>query len=159
MRTLPLSIASLLGAASLAHADPANNYLETGLGLSADRAVQITGTLEAGRRVTPELWVHGLFESGSSDPRLVGTYEAGRLGAESRSCELGGAICAVGGLDVGVRQVEYDHTNETGAVLVPRLGLDIGNRVFRVRPGIEKNALTTVVFDGIALTGAIALQW
>ena len=173
-----LILGSVLATSAIAHAEPPSltatttpagpqNYLETGVGLSDDGALIGTLTLEGGHRLTRDLWLHGMLERGTAggvdEPNYGGEYDAARIGIEARECVGGGVICAVAGVDAGVRHVdymaEYDTTNQTGAVLVPRVGLDLGSRHLRFRPGLEKNVLVKDQDAGIALTGAVAYQW
>jgi hypothetical protein len=91
------------------------------------------------------------------------------LGIETRRCRTE-AVCVVAGTDTGVR---FGDTNFTdGVEIVGRLGLDLGTRHFRVRPGIEQStqlmrshhpsepALSDVPLGfGLGFTTTIAYQW
>lgn len=174
---------ALSSAASVAHAQPAlvavapapasapESYVQVGIGLAVDQALVGTLTAEGGHRIAGPWWAHAMIEDGTAggvdEPNYGGRYLAARLGIEARGCVLDGMLCAVAGVDAGVRHVdymaEYDSANTTGAVVVPRVELDLGTRHLRIRPGIEKNVLPTgqgtSQLDGLALTGAVAYQW
>jgi hypothetical protein len=174
---------ALSSVASIAHAQPAllvaapaaapapvpapTSYVQAGVGLAVDQALVGTLTAEGGHRITGPWWAHAMIEDGTAggvdEPNYGGRYLAARLGVEARGCVLDGMMCAVAGVDAGVRHVdymaEYDSANTTSAVVVPRVGLDLGTRHLRIRPGIEKNVLATRQIDGLAVTGAVAYQW
>lgn len=126
------------------------------------------GTVEAGRRLSgSSLWVHGMVVGGKSFGfEEVTTHEGPalqlRLGIEGRSCTLDGALCMVAGLDGALTHVDhiahYETINMTVPLVIARLGLDIGSRHVRVRPGIDVGFYGLIPAQG-AITGAIAYQW
>jgi hypothetical protein len=54
---------------------------------------------------------------------------------------------------------EYDNTNTSGVVVVPRLGLDVGGSHLRFRPGIEGVLDGSQDTIGVDLTAAVAYRW
>lgn len=182
MKTL-LVISASLFATSVVHAEPAAtatatvaspqpvSYLAGGVLIGGDHAIVGAVTLDGGYQLRGSLFVHALVATGTAggvdEPSYNSSYHAARLGLEERGC-LVDALCGYAGLDVGVRHVdymaEYDSTNTTGAVVVPRIGLDVGSSHLRFRPGIEgildgsrNNSIAG--FDGIDLTAAVAYRW
>ncbi len=147
-------------------------------GMAGGNDTKLTGafTAELGRRLGDSaLWAHGQVSLGSATELFgsgSGNFTQMRLGIEARNCTLGGHACLVSGVDAGVQHVEwtgvkgfFDGTTDsmtttydsTRAVLVPRLGLDLGGAL-RFRPGIEL-AFGSDGFDGANLTAALAYQW
>ena len=175
-------VASLL-ATSLAHAEaPAeapstsasadvaptetSKYLSGGALLGADHAIVAAVSVDGGYQLSGSLWLHGMIAKGTAggidEPNYKGGYDTGRLGLEERGCVVD-AVCAFAGLDVGYRHVdymaEYDNTNTSGVVVVPRLGLDVGGSHLRFRPGIEGVLDGSQNNIGIDLTAAVAYRW
>ena len=86
-----------------------------------------------------------------------GSFLEGQAGLEARAC-LFENVCAIGGLDVGVRHIAFDETALTRPIVVPRAMLDFGSGTVHVRPGAE------LLVDGahdpaIALTSSVAIVW
>jgi hypothetical protein len=76
---------------------------------------------------------------------------------------LDGSVCGVAGIDLGVRHsyldAEYDHYDSTDGILVERVGVDIGSKHLRFRPGLEIDESTNRALDGLAFTAGIAYAW
>jgi hypothetical protein len=179
-----LGIASLVASTSLAHAQPsltqpslvastqpqpANNlYLQTGVMAGADDTVGLYAayTLEGGYRLNDSpLWAHAMVIAGKGAGIDEVVYDSSmfqlRGGIEARGCLVSEA-CMVMGVDLGFRKetlmAEYDNNHATDAIVATRAGLDLGNRHFRFRPGVEMQ------FDdhgwaGFGATAAVAYQW
>lgn len=153
-------------------------YLSFG-GMAGGNDTKLTGafTAELGRRIGDSaLWVHGQLSLGSAAELFgsgSGNFVQMRAGIEARNCTPGGHACIVTGVDAGIQHVEWTGVetgffddggdtmtttyDSTRAIVVPRLGLDLGGAV-RFRPGIEL-ALGSDGVDGANLTGALAFQW
>ena len=184
-------IASVLLVASVARAQPAltteagpstepksepkvdrvqTGYIASGVMLAADQGLVGAVMIEGGHRLGDgPLWLHVEAERGAAggvdEPTYRGNYAAGRAGVEARSCVLDGVLCGMAGLDLGVRHVdymaEYDQANDTGAIVVPRIGLDVGSKHLRLRPGLDaiiEPAKSSAV-TGLAMTAGVAYVW
>jgi len=138
------------------------------------------GSVEVGKQVGSIAWVHAsvvlasasqLFATGS------GSITQGRIGGDLMSCNDNGALCAFVGADVGVQTVNYDGMSEpwfcdsdsgcegdaisehsTALLGVGRVGLDIGGKHVRWRPGVEASA-TSDGGAGFNLTQSIAYRF
>jgi len=118
-------------------------------------------SLEGGHRIgISPVWLHGLVAVGGMGDLDQGSgpnsYSEVVAGVESRTCAFHGIACGVAAIDVGIRH-EYlmsDHFDSFNGVIVPRLGLDIGSRKFRVRPAIEYVFGTDGYGAALSLAGA-----
>jgi hypothetical protein len=142
-------------------------YLQAGVTAGVDDVLFYGGyTLEGGYHLsdTP-LWVHAIMISGKGGGIDETTYDSSLLqlrgGIEARGC-LVSAACAVAGVDAGYRRemlmAEYDNRRASDAIVVPRVGLDLGTRHFRFRPGLEMQ-IDHTGWSGLAATAAVAYQW
>ncbi len=117
-------------------------YLAFGSSVSKDANVNADLFLEGGMRVaTTPLWVHGLIGSGS-ETRIQdqGRFLEARGGIEL-SCSHRIAVCGFFGIDVGGelqsrKDADHDATM-SGIIAVPRMGLDMGGDVVRVRASVD----------------------
>jgi len=170
-----LGLASVIASTSLANAEPlavtasgeTTSYVQGGAAAGGDNIVglYLASTLEGGYRLgdTP-LWVHGMLlagKGGGVDEPVFDSYMMqARLGVEARGC-VASAICAIAGVDAAYRHemlmAEYDSRRADDAIVIPRVGLDIGGRV-RLRPGIELG-LGRGGLASMGVTAAIAYQW
>jgi hypothetical protein len=180
-----LAVFPLLIAAAAAHAQPAlvapesppgppsppspptGVYLEPGLAIGVTQ-VGVYGAvrLDGGYRIGDSpLWIHGRLGQGSMAQIDGGAMDSSftelRIGLEARGCVLDGIACLVGGADGGYRHemlmASQEHDDVQLAVAIARLGLDVGTRHLRFRPGVE----TSVNRDGLGLgvTAGIAYTW
>ena len=182
-----LGIALLVASTSLVHAQPSLTaptspslvasttqdapdrlYLQTGVTAGGDDVVGLYAayTLEAGYHLNDSpFWAHAMLitgKGGGVDEPVYDSYMVQfRGGIEARGCLIS-AACAVAGVDAGLRHemlmAEYDNRRATDAVVVPRIGLDLGTRHFRLRPGLEMQ-LDRTGWAGVGATAAIAYQW
>jgi len=174
-----LGIAFVVGSTSLVHAQPSLTasvtpdkpeqlYVQGGLTAGGDDIVGLYAayTLEGGYRLNDSpLWAHAMFVAGKGGGVDETVYDSYlwqlRGGIEARGC-VASAICAVAGVDAGLRHemlmAEYDSRRATDAIVAPRVGLDIGTRHFRLRPGLEMQFDRTG-FAGVGATAGVAYQW
>jgi hypothetical protein len=180
-----LGIAFVVGSTSLVHAQPSlteptpslvasttqekpDLYIQSGLTAGGDDIVGLYAgyTLEGGYRLNDSpLWVHAMMIAGKGagvDEPVYNSYLWQlRGGIEARGCLIP-AACAVAGVDAGLRHemlmAEYDNRRATDAIVAPRIGLDIGTRHFRLRPGLEMQ-LDRTGWAGVGATAAVAYQW
>jgi hypothetical protein len=186
MRTLGLSLLTLVSMSAVAAAQPAltsstpapasaapSTYLQldgmagtVGEDLSASAA--IAGGVELG---DSPLWVHGELLHGDTSGFLIdrnGTIDQARLGLEARSCGVRGIVCVMAGVDAAVEHSRVTGsgvnlfevgpsdpvmtTEATTGLGIARIGLDIGGKHLRYRPGIE------VAFDAHGEQAASVVQ-
>lgn len=164
----------VLAAAAAVHADPADTrrYELTAGGMAGvtEQLVGIAGTVDGAARVgTSPVWVHVGIAKGVLSGFLdggQGTMQETRAGAEARGCMLHGAACAEAGVDLGYEDVHFEDpanpsllmpTDDARAIVVPRVGLDLGGTV-RVRPGFEVALADHGGFD-VDATLAVAYLW
>ena len=173
----PLSVAATTG-----DAPAPTTYLQGGLMAGGnDGYFTAGGSAELGKQVASILWVHAGVALGAADQLFAtgnGSIMQARLGADLMGCNDNGALCAFVGADLGVQTVNYvgrsdpwfcdgdysdcmgnpidDH--KTGALGVGRVGLDIGSKHLRWRPGIEASA-TTDGGVGVNLTQSLAYRF
>jgi hypothetical protein len=159
---------SAIEAVEPASAAPASTYLQGGVmaGFDSDAAVgawRVDGGYRLGESA---LWIHGVVADGKAagidETTMSSSYFTTRLGVEGRSCTQHGFACVGAGLDGGLRSLqlaaEYDHIDAVGAVIVPRIGVDLGGDHVRVAAGIE------LVLDedgpsGSDATAGLAYRW
>ena len=154
-------------------------YVSVGAAVGVDAAMDwlYTGlALEGGSRLSSTWWLHGGVSIASRtgwgtpshmtvvSPTQIDSYGV-RVGPEARRCWQGGAVCAVAGVDVGMRAIERYH-KLSGLVLVHRIGLDLGSANLRFRPMVELALGPTDSSEGppvpdpaIGLTMSFAYQW
>lgn len=162
-----LILASILGTASLAHAEP-TSYVQGGATLGGDH-VGIFGayTAEGGYRLTDNgLWAHAMVASGGmggvDETTYASEYLVARAGIESRGCAFDGAVCGVLGVDAAARHEmlmdEYDSGRLDGIAAIPRVGFDLGGTHLRFRAGLE-GIVDQRGLSGASLVSGIAYQW
>ncbi len=137
--------------------------------------------LEVGTQLTTHVWLHGLGIVGSTTEWYDNMWPEGgnselvemRVGVEARHCTTG---CVYAGADVGFEHASFEATTNglfggpltgadaamnsfdvTGAVVVPRAGLELGHRV-KFRPAIEVPVTTSGVV-GFNATATIGTGW
>lgn len=173
--TKPLALLVILLAAAPARADePAPTtylgvdavVLQTQANLGRGFAVDGGYALEHG------LWLHGRIVIASPDsafdPGSNGMLQL-RAGIEHRACVLGGGLCSLAGLDVGL--AHDDDTTAEGAdgnpetveaasraIGVARLGVDLGGTNVRVRATFELGASPDGLDNASAALG-LAYRW
>jgi hypothetical protein len=136
-------------------------------------------SIDGGYRLTDTLWVRGRFDRaarigyGAVNQSITivspqHPHSDAMLGLETRRCRSE-AMCLVAGADAGYRFGDSDYTG--GVIMVPRIGLDLGSRHLRVRPGIEASAavvhahnpgepaLADMPAFGLGFTTALAYEW
>lgn len=174
-----VGFASVIASTSLAHAQPSLvastdttpqlSYVQGGVTAGDDDIVGLYGgfTLEGGVRLGDSpLWAHAMMITGKGNGIDELVYDSSMLqlrgGIEARGCVVS-AACAVIGVDAGFRHetlmAEYDNRRASDAIVAPRVGLDIGTRHFRFRPGLEMQLDRTKWLAGIGATAAVAYQW
>jgi hypothetical protein len=134
--------------------------------------------VEGGYRLTDTLWVRGRLDRaarigyGAINQSVTvispeHPHTDAMLGIETRRCH-DDAVCLVAGADAGYRFA--DDNFEGGFTIVPRVGLDLGGRHLRVRPGVEASAsfirqrvgepeLAGMPALGIGFTTEVAYEW
>lgn len=149
-----------------AYSDP-RSYLQLGGALGSERdGLWDAVTLDVGIRLseTP-LWAHGQLAIGGATDGLFeeaenhGSFRSGRAGLEARAVVPGtnGMLGAYAGIDVGYRSLGFGLMSSSSAgtaIAVGRVGLDLGTRHVRLRPGIDAETR-----GGLALNAALAYQW
>jgi hypothetical protein len=117
-------------------------YLAFGSSVSSDVHLNADLFLEGGMRVaTTPIWVHGLIGSGAETQIMgQGRFVEARGGIEL-SCGQRRAVCGFFGVDVGgelqTRKGDGDDDKLTGVVAVPRMGLDLGGDMVRLRASVD----------------------
>jgi hypothetical protein len=185
------SLASLVAATAVAHADPLavaataspdavpSSYVQGGVMAGANDGLLTDGaSAEVGKRVQPYVWVHASMTMGSADELFAsgtGSILQARAGADLMGCNANGVLCAFAGADVGFQHTEfsgmsvplfcdgedcqgdavYDH--HAGMIGVGRVGLDIGGKHLRWRPGVEGSVSGTGV--GVNVTQSVAYRF
>lgn len=180
MRTL--IIAALLVAPALAHADPLavtaiakptedapRTYIAPGVALGAAGSHTMgAASLEIGERITDHLVLHAEGLAGATAELFGGSGEtyAATGGIDATSCTKVEKVCAYAGFSAGYassRYTEHDwfssdtmSTASDGATGILRMGLDIGTRHVRWRPGFE---VTVFGPSQGAFTNSVALAF
>jgi hypothetical protein len=117
-------------------------YLGLGSSVSTDAHVNADLFVEGGMRVaTTPIWVHALIGSGAETQlQDQGKFLEARGGIEL-SCSHRTAVCGFFGIDVGgelqTRKASGGDSELSGAIVVPRMGLDVGGDVLRVRASVD----------------------
>ncbi len=165
MRIQLFIVCGVLGAASIAHADPGPSLLASA-GVQAggnDGLMTGGGAVELDKRVAGGLWLHSTFAAGSTAMWFIqgsGDYEQLRAGVEARGCGTNGFLCLFVGLDGGLQHAAFDGMDTLSKdylepMVVPRLGFDAGGKV-RFRPSLE--VPITPEGAGVAVTMAVAVD-
>lgn len=179
------SIASAdpLSVAATTHEDVApTTYVQGGLNVGGNDGLVTAGaSVEMGKRVAPIVWLHASFMMGSADELFAsgtGSIMQARVGADLMTCSDNGALCAFAGADVGMQHAQFSGVSDpwfcdgdandcmgdpvaqdrTRAIGVARVGLDIGGKHLRWRPGIEATVAGDGV-NGLDLTQSIAYRF
>lgn len=128
---------------------PPTRYVELGITAGVAYPAVFGGpAVEVGLRLDDDspLWLHTMVVAGTVDGLEEQTTDSGlllmlRAGLEARGCVLDGVVCFVGGVDLGYRHLrmvaEFDRVQVDDLALSPRVGLDVGLRHLRLRPGAE----------------------
>ena len=147
------------------------SYLQVGAAAGADpRLLFAAVTVAVGANVpgTP-LWVRATVGTGGAQEGLDhsdvrrGRYMMARAGAEAR-LPIGTSrrAAVVAGLDVGVGSIHYTDAmagSDTSLVIAGAVGVDLGGRHLRFRPGFEVSSDVLTEIRGAALTAAVAWTW
>ena len=145
---------------------PLTSYVQLGVTTGIAYPAAFGGAaVELGFRLDDDspLWFHTMAAAGTVEGLDEPTTESGLLfllrgGIEARGCVLDGVVCFVGGADLGYRHMrmvaEFDRVHVDDLALSPRVGLDVGIRHLRFRPGAE----LSVGWEGIdlAISGGFA---
>ena len=158
-----LLIVSVLAATRLAAADDGvtRGYLAAGGTVGVEHVGYLGANLDGGVRIaqTP-VFAHAQLSTGVASTGLMtdGRYSSFRAGPEGRWC-VHQTTCLSGGVDVGVRNVRIEFTDDFGdtsvdedgnyLLVVPRLGFEYGKRI-QLRANVEA---PTAVRSGETLTG------
>src|SRR5262245_10242112 len=154
-------------AASPAPQSPAQFYLELGGALGLGIGIYTAAAGELGYRPGGgSLAIHAVIQGGSVP--LFGPFDesvtssgflALRAGIEERGCERRGVWCVFASTDIGYLDMhamtKSEHQEERVAVFVPRVGLDAGGSVVRVRVGFE-TSIARHNLETLGLTTGIA---
>lgn len=85
-----------------------------------------------------------------------------RIGVKERGCERRGVWCVYASTDIGYRHqhatTKSEHSDESVAIVVPRVGLDVGGNVVRVRVGFE-TSISRHSWQTLGLAGGDAFSW
>ena len=149
-RLLAISI-SIASTTTFANPSSRDNYVEGKLVLGDEDLPGIAGMLvtatglEAGRRVTEHVWVHGALEAGSaaSFDRYHGAYLVVQAGVGGRVCTSTDVLCGALGIDAAALHITqvYDpmHTgvDYTAPGGFARAGVDAGGARVRAQLGFE----------------------
>ncbi|HTJ45032.1 MAG TPA: hypothetical protein VL463_23150 [Kofleriaceae bacterium] len=117
-------------------------YLAFGTSLTTDAYTNMDLFLEGGMRVsTTPIWVHGLIGTGAeTQVHGQGDFLEARGGFEV-SCGTRRIMCGFFAIDVGGemqrRRGDKDEDALKGVVAVPRLGVDMGGDMVRLRASID----------------------
>jgi hypothetical protein len=149
-------------------------YVGVGSSVSSDAHVNADLFVEGGMRVaTTPIWVHGLVGSGAQTPiEDQGRFLEARGGIEL-SCSHRSAVCGFFGIDVGgelqTRQAPPggDDGKLSGIIAVPRMGLDLGGDIVRVRASFDgrwfryqsRNESVAGTSGGAGVSLALALRF
>jgi hypothetical protein len=160
-----LVLVAFLLAGSMAYAEPTPatppppasseadfGYFGLGAQVFISETTYIGPVAEAAIRIQKTPWlVHGMAGSGSlTNPFGGGTssYWAIRAGGEGDTCTAGRHACAFLGLDLAylVQHVMRDRDSMTstvrGVLVLPRIGVELGNARLRLRAAVEYNAVS-----------------
>ena len=130
--------------------------------------------LEGGLRLGPSpLWLHAAVGAGLEAMLLAGngTYAQVRAGLETRFCS-NRALCGFAGVDVGflnesVTPISLDDDGGSTMMpaeqkatwlVVPRIGIDLGSRSFRIRPTLDL-LIAEQGERGFDVSWSIAKEW
>jgi hypothetical protein len=161
---VPLVVAGAAHAQPASEPTPANTpltsadgYVAVGVMSGASRHFVEAATIDGSYRVGP-IWLHATAAEGHA-VWIHGPFEQLRAGAEVVGCRAESTTCVVAGVDGGVERTS-DVSNDqvvtrTEAVVVPRVGLDIGEDHVRIRPMIELPYTSA----GPGVTGSVALGY
>ena len=151
---------------------PAQFYLELGGAFGLGVGVYAAGAGELGYRPGGgSLSIHAVIQDGSVvlygpfDAHVASSgYFALRAGVEERGCVRHGVWCAFASADIGylhqyaTTTSEPPHEDHRVAIIVPRIGLDAGGGVLRVRVGFE-TSLSRQSWETRGMTAGIAFNW
>jgi hypothetical protein len=149
---------------------PKRFYLEIGGAFGVGIGIYVAGVGEIGYRPGGgSLSLHAVIQSGSVvlygpiDESVTSSgYFALRAGVEERGCDRRGIWCVFVSTDVGYlhqhAKAKSEHSDESVAILVPRVGLDAGGSVVRVRVGLE-TSISRHNWETLGLAGGIAFNW
>jgi hypothetical protein len=188
MRHFLFGLATLVATTVAASAQPAltavpseaspSAYVRGGFeGGANDGYFTAGGMLEVGARVAPNLWIHGTAAKGGAAELFgkgSGSYLQAHAGVDVLRCNGRGTACGYAGADLGLQHVQwtgvegalfedpadettvsYDRTKMIG---VGRIGVDIGGKHVRWRPGVEVSVSNTGL-NGINLIQSIACRF
>lgn len=184
MRHLLLSIVILLAASTAASAEPLpdpSTYVVVGAEIGGnDGYLTAGGTLEAGVKVVPGLWVHAVGTAGGADELFSsgsGRYTQVRAGIDLIGCRqrAGSVLCPFVSADAGIQHthwsgvegllfgdslgdgmpVTHDRVRPIG---VGRFGVEIGTAHWRFRPNVEI-AVSDKGFNGVNLIPAVVYRF
>ena len=167
--------------AAAARDTAAHTYVSTGANAGlVNQFIALGGQLEVGRQLANSpVSLHAAFATGEADELFStgnGQFQQVRVGADLRGCNSNGVLCAFLGTDVGFQHTRWvgdegtwlvdegggdtmTVTKDSSRMIgVGRIGLDIGGKHLRWRPGIE------AVLDGSGInngeiTQSIAYRW
>jgi len=126
------------------------------------------------------LWFHGALGGGGAGELFAdgsGHFLRVSAGPELRGCSLDGRICAFGGVDLGYLHGDFSGHDDLfgeGAAematvdqlaLIPRIGLDVGNRGARLRVALDVpldamgSATGTPAGGGVLPNAGLAFRW
>ncbi|HEY1557969.1 MAG TPA: hypothetical protein VGF94_24235 [Kofleriaceae bacterium] len=178
MKTLVI-LATLVATASIAAAQPAltaatpapaaepsSYFAAGGVYGAAPRTMFIGASFEYGAQIRQgPLWFHAQVVAADAgeidDGPLPGTLLQGRVGIEARDCSTAW-LCMIASVDGAVTHTQYmsddASLDRVGAMVIPRVGFDVGTQYLRVRPTIELG----VDSDGmaqLAVTATVAYRY
>ena len=116
-------------------------YLAFGSSVATDAHLNADLFLEGAMRVaTTPLWIHGLVGTGAETQlQDQGEFLEARGGVEL-SCATRRAVCGFFGIDVGGEMQSRNGDGKgklSGVIAVPRMGLDMGGDIVRVRASVD----------------------
>jgi hypothetical protein len=148
-------------------------YVGLGAEVGEQRALMAGLKLDGGYRLgDTSLFARGQITAGYSGSD--GRYQQVRVGIESRSCALGGLLCAFGGVDVGYQHDDMidqpwclqgdtgggcsgpDMTEAHDLMAVPRVGLELGTPI-RFRAAFDLPLTTRLDERENRVGGALSL--
>jgi hypothetical protein len=160
-----------------APASAATTYVAVGANAGVvDQYLALGGQIEVGRQLPHSpVSLHAAFATGEADELFStgsGAFQQVRLGADLRGCTASGVLCAFLGTDLGYQHTHWegeegsffaiDDTGSSDTMSVVkddsrvvgfgRVGLDLGGKHLRWRPGIE------VAVDGTGVNNAEITQ-
>ena len=141
-------------------------FLAFGSSVSTDGHMSADLFVEGAMRVaTTPIWVHGLIGTGAETQISDQDQFLEARGGFELSCATRRKVCGFFGIDVGgeiqSRRGDGPDTKLSGVIAVPRMGLDMGGDIVRVRASVDGRWFRYRTkgddFDGTSGGGGVSL--